>query len=273
MSGAGTRVSQEVVTGALAEEFTAIDELLSSLPRSDWDVPTACPGWDVKANAAHIIGTEAMLLGEPTPEVSADVAALPHVRNDIGGFNEAWVLHLGGATPEEILAAYRPRIAARLEALAAITPEQWSTVGFTPAGQDTHGRFMRIRVMDCWMHEQDIREAVGRPGHDSGPVVDLVLDELQQALGYVVGKRAGAPDGSSVTFRLTGPAARDIHVLVDGRAAVVDSLPGPATVTLAMPALLFTRLAGGRGASTDEVEVSGDEGLGRQILANLAFTI
>jgi len=273
MSSAATQVAQEVVTAALAEEFTTIDDLLSSLSPSEWDLPTACPGWDVKANAAHIIGTEAMLLGEPTPETSVDVTALPHVRNDIGGFNEAWVLHLGGATPEEILAAYRPRIAARLEALASITPEQWSAVGFTPAGQDTHGRFMRIRVMDCWMHEQDIREAIGRPGHDAGPVVELVLDELQQSLGYVVGKKAGAPDGSSVTFRLTGPAARDIHVLVDGRATVVDSLPGSATVTLTMPALLFTRLTGGRGASTDQVEVTGDQALGEQILADLAFTI
>lgn len=268
-----TAVDQARCTAALAEEFAAIDELLASLAPEDWRVPTACPGWDVQANAAHVIGTEAMLLGDPTPEVSVDVAALPHVRNDIGGFNEAWVVHLADASPEAILAEWRPRVASRLEALGALTPEQWSAEGFTPAGQDTHGRFMRIRVMDLWMHEQDIREAIGRPGHDTGPVVELVLDELQQSMGYVVGKKAGAPDGSSVTFSLTGPSGRDIHVLVDGRAAVVDSLPGPATVTLTMTPLLFTRLAGGRGAATDDVAIEGDAALGEQVLANMGFTI
>ena len=266
-----TDVDQERCTAALAEEFAAIDELLSSLDEGDWEAPTACPGWDVRANAAHIIGTEAMLLGEPTPLVEVDVASLPHVRNDIGGFNEAWVVHLAAAPPEVILAEYRSRTAARLEALAALTPEQWSAEGFTPAGQDTHGRFMRIRVMDCWMHEQDIREAVNRPGHDSGPVVDLVLDELQQSMGYVVGKKAGAPDGASVTFRL---GSRDINVLVEGRAAVVDALPGPATTTLTMTPLQFTRLAGGRtGADAAAVEITGDEPLGRQVLDNMGFTI
>jgi uncharacterized protein (TIGR03083 family) len=266
-----TSVDQERCTAALAEEFAAIDELLASLEPADWAVATACPGWDVQANAAHVIGTEAMLLGEPTPAIDVDVAALPHVRNDIGAFNEAWIVHLADATPEQVLAEYRPRVAARLEVLGAITPEAWAAEGFTPAGQDTHGRFMRIRVMDCWMHEQDIREAVGRPGHDTGPVVELVLDELQQSMGYVVGKKAGAPDGSSVTFSL---GTRDIHVLVDGRAAVVDELPGPATTTLTMTPLLFTRLAGGRtGADASAVAISGDAALGQQVLANMAFTI
>jgi uncharacterized protein (TIGR03083 family) len=266
-----TDVDQARCTAAIAEEFAAIDELLASLAPEDWSVPTACPGWDVKANAAHVIGTEAMLLGEPTPEVDVDVAGRAHVRNDIGGFNEAWVVHLAEASPAEILAEYRPRVAARLEQLAAVDPEAWSTEGFTPAGKDTHGRFMRIRVMDCWMHEQDIREAVGRPGHESGPVVELVLDELQQSMGYVVGKKAGAPEGASVTFAL---GSRDIHVLVDGRAAVVGSLPGPATATLTMTPLLFTRLAGGRtGADTSAVAITGDADLGRRVVENMGFTI
>ena len=266
-----THVDQERCTAALAEEFAAIDELLSSLSADDWSAPTACPGWDVKANAAHVIGTEAMLLGEPTPEIGVDVAGFDHVRNDIGAFNEAWIVHLADATPEQMLAEYRPRIAARLEALSAITPQAWEAEGFTPAGQDTHGRFMRIRLMDCWMHEQDIREAVGRPGHADGDVLELVLDEFQQSMGYVVGKKAGAPDGSSVTLDL---GTRSIHVLVDGRAAVVEALSGPATTTLTMTPLLFTRLAGGRsGADAAAVEISGDEALGRQVATNLGFTI
>ena len=144
---------------------------------------------------------------------------------------------------------------------------------FTPAGPDTYGRFMRIRVMDMWMHEQDIREVVGRPGHDGGAAPEFALDEMTGALGFVVGKRAGAPAGASVRFDLTGPAARRIDVEVGDRARVVDAIDGPPTVTLAMPALLFTRLCGGRGADPAGVEVTGDDALGAAVVANMGFMI
>ena len=42
-------------------------------------------------NVAHIVGTEAMLAGEPGPSVDIDRDANAHVRNDIGVFNEQWV--------------------------------------------------------------------------------------------------------------------------------------------------------------------------------------
>lgn len=268
-----THVDQGRATEAIVAEFASIDELISGLDPDDWHKPTALTGWDVQANVAHIIGTEAMLLGEPAPAVDVDVSSLPHVRNDIGSFNEQWVVALAASSPEEMVDAFRRRASARTEALGAVTPEQWDTEGFTPAGQDTHGRFMRIRAMDVWMHEQDIRDAVGRPGHESGPVVELVLDELVTALGYVVGKKAGAPDGSTVTFELTGDSGRTVHIAVDGRAKAVDSLPGPATTTLRMPVSRFVRLAGGRSNDTHDVDVEGDDALGQRILANLAFTI
>jgi hypothetical protein len=79
-----------------------------------------------------------------------------------------------------------------------------------------------------------------------------------------------------VTFALTGPAARGVHVLVDGRAQVVDTLDGPATVTLEMPAGVFTRLGGGRvdpRAVVPQIVVTGDTELGERVLANLAYTI
>jgi uncharacterized protein (TIGR03083 family) len=271
-----TDVDQALGVSALEEQFQSIDDLLVSLTPEQWKLPTALPMWDVQANVAHVIGTEAMLLGEPSPTVDVDPAGLPHIRNDIAAFNEVWVIALASASPSEMIDAYRERVVARLSELRGLPAEAWAADSFTPAGPDTYGRFMRIRVMDCWMHEQDIREAVGMAGHDDGgAAVDLAVDEMTSALGFVVGKRAGAPDGSSVTFDLTGASGRAIHVLVEGRATVVDSLPGggPATVTLRMPVLRFSRLAGGRSHDVSGVEVEGDEALGRQVLSNLAFMI
>ena len=268
-----TQVDKEQATAALAAAFESTLALVTGLPADEWSRPTALPGWDVKANVVHILGTEAMLLGESTPEIDVDVTTLPHVRNDIGAFNEAWIVAMADTSTDDVVAGLRDRVDQRLAALRAMPQDEWDAESFTPAGPDTYGRFMRIRIMDTWMHEQDIREAVGRPGDDDGPAVEFVLDELQGALGYVVGKKAGAPDGARVSFVLTGSAGRTMHVAVDGRAAVVPELDGPATTTITLPVLTFTRLAGGRTSDTSAATVDGDQELGAAVLANLAFTI
>jgi len=271
-----TSLPKTAVIDALAEEFVALQELLESLDDHAWKLPTPCPGWDVQANVAHMIGTESALAGHAAPEASDDVTARPHVRNDIGASNERWVAALAGATPAELMKRFSDITAARLQALRAMSDESWDAEGFTPAGTDSYGRFMRIRVFDCWMHEQDIRDAAGQPGHLAGPVVDLVLDEMTAALGYVVGKRAAVPAGSSVVFDLSGGSGRRINVLVGDRAAVIPALDGEPTVSLRMPTGVFTRLGGGR-ATADalraEIRVEGDAVLGQQVLTHLAYTI
>jgi uncharacterized protein (TIGR03083 family) len=266
-----TLVPKDRIVQALRDEFAALDQLLSSLDEKEWSAPTPLPGWDVQANVAHVIGTESMLAGIPNPDVHVDREARPHVRNDIGAFNEQWVVALADTAPAEVLEQYRQITGQRLGELDALPQEKWEKEGFTPAGPDSYGRFMRIRVFDCWMHEQDIRDALGRPGHEAGLPVDVALEEMSASLGYLVGKKGGAPDGSTVTFDLDG---RPFHVAVTGRAALVDSLPGPATATLRMSVGTFARLGGGRidpGVAT--VHLDGDEALGRQIVDNLAYTI
>ena len=261
---------------ALDEVWSSLRVLLADLADADWRAATALPGWDVQANVAHIIGTEKMLAGEPQPDVAVDRETTPHVRNDIGAFNEAWVSALAGSEPAVVLALFDDTTAQRSAVLRAMPQEEWDAESFTPAGRDTYGRFMQIRVFDCWFHEQDIREAVGRPGHDHGPAVEVALDEVANALGFVVGKRAGAPAGARVHFRLTGPTERDVFVEVGERAAVVPKLDGDATVTITVPVVAFTRLCGGRRTASDfagQVGIEGDQELGERVLANLAYTI
>src|SRR5262249_15840174 len=50
----------------------------------------------------------------------------------------------------------------------------------------------------------------------------------------------------SVLIRLSEPIPRDLHVLVQGRARVVDAIEGAPTASLTLSSSLFLRLAGGR---------------------------
>ena len=263
------------VVALLREEWGSLAELLAGLDDDAWSAP-ALPGWDVHDVVAHLVGTERMLAGVAVPTVPEAETSGPHVKNEIARSNEAWVVTLRARTHAELLDDFRSVTAERLAALEALSDAEYDAPSWTPAGDATYGRFMEIRVFDSWMHEQDIRAAVGRPGHEAGPVAEQSVEEVVRALGYIVGKRAGVPAGSSVTLRLTGPVERTVHVAVDGRATVVDTLPGPATAELALSSSLFMRLAGGRVPAEDElerIELSGDVALARQVASHLAFTI
>ncbi|MEM1335281.1 MAG: maleylpyruvate isomerase family mycothiol-dependent enzyme [Actinomycetota bacterium] len=272
------QIPRDRTVAALDEEWASIEALLSELRDDEWSIATVLPGWDVKDNVAHIIGTEQMLLGHPVPGIEIDRDAHAHVHNDIGAFNEVWVESLRAESPASVRSLFADVTTRRRAALAAMTQEEWDAESFTPAGPATYGRFMQIRVYDCWYHEQDIRDAVGRPGNESGLVVEVTLDELTTAMGFVVGKKAGATDGQSVTFALTDDdvVVREIHVLVDGRAGVVSSLPGPATATLTMPVGVMTRRSAGRvplDVDDPRIAIDGDVDLAANVLRHQTYTL
>lgn len=278
-TGIAASSSAAELTSQLEDVWGELAVLGREIADTQWHAPSPCPGWDVSAQYAHVVGTESMLLGRANPEV--DPGRPEHVRNDIGGFNEVWVAALAGRSRDEVLERFDEVISERTRALKAMTEEDFSAPAWTPVGQADYRRFMQIRVFDCWVHEQDIRDAVGRPGHESGPVPEQSVDEIVRALGFVVGKKAGLPAESTVSFRLAGPVKRNLDVaVVEGRAKVVPSLDSPATATLSLSSSAFCRLAGGR-VSPDSVldgalggvEMSGDAELGRRVVSNLAFTI
>jgi uncharacterized protein (TIGR03083 family) len=269
-------ITKEAVVPALVAEWSAIDELLTSLRPDQWAAPTALPGWSVHDNVSHIIGTECALAGETAPPCEVDVRSFSHVRNDIGAANEYWVQGLRGESPWRMIERFRAIIATRRAFLEGMSQTEFDAPSWTPAGQGTYGRFMRIRLFDCWMHEQDIRDAVGIPGNDAGQCAEIALSEVAGALGYIVGKRAAAPDGATVTIELTGPLRTTWHVAVNGRAGLVDHLPEPATATLRLSSNLFTRLAGGRQpveSRIDDIAFDGDIDLGKRVAHGLPFTI
>lgn len=272
--------SAEALADQLDEVWSSLAELGAAISDDEWNVATACPGWDVAAQYAHMVGTESSLLGRPAPEVAAQ--PVPHVRNKIGALNEAWVASLASARRPEVLGRFEEVTAARREALRAMSEDDFSRPSWTPVGEADYRRFMQIRVFDCWVHEQDIRDALNRPGHATGPAVEQSLDEIVRAAGYVIGKLAQAPAGSTVRVELTGPARRTVNVSVaDGRARVVADLETPPSTTIRLGSDAYARLSCGRvppsavldGDALGGVEFAGDAVLGRRVVERLAFTI
>jgi uncharacterized protein (TIGR03083 family) len=270
-----TFVDRTRMVELLRGEYAAIAALCSALSKDDWDRATCLPGWTVHDVLSHVIGTEASLCGDHPPD--ADISHLGHMRNPIAEANEVWVESLRSVDGEEMLARFGDVTGRRLAALDAMTQGDFDAPSWTPAGRDeTYGRFMRIRHFDCFMHEHDIRAAVGASPRGAADDVRSALDEVATGIGYIVGRRAALPEGTTVRIDLTGAVTCTYLVKVEGRAAMVDWLEGPASVGIELPAMLFLRLAGGRDdqpSSGEAVAFSGDRALGEQLVANLAFTI
>ncbi len=275
-----TELDKSEILSGLFAVWDSIDALLDGLSETEWQAVTPLPGWCVQAVVSHIIGTESFLQGIAPPQPDTDVKTLEHVRNDIGVMNECWVRHLRGEPGSGVLERFRAITNSRRTALTGMSDEEWNAVTPTPVGMESYGRFMRVRTFDCWMHEQDMREALSRPSSDGeldGAPSQLSLDEITATMGYVVGKLAKAPDGSRVLFELTGPVARSIRVSVDGRAQAVDDFGGQEpTATIRLDGLQFTRLCGGRpmsAARPRDVELGGDKDVAARVVEHLNFVI
>ncbi|MEU4342503.1 maleylpyruvate isomerase family mycothiol-dependent enzyme [Nocardia sp. NPDC023852] len=265
----------------LSRQWEAIETLVAALDEDRWRIPAPLPGWTVFDVVAHVVGTESWLLGERPPahdpsRVKTDVRMLPYVRNEIAVLNEIWVDRLRPLPGARLVDLYRDVVDRRHQALAAMDDAEWEKETVSPIGQVSYGRFMRVRLFDCWMHELDIADALGVRVEEGGPRGELAFAEFAGGIPRVVAKKGGAPDGSRITFALTGPLARTLHIQVAGRASYVDAFDEPAGVEIGMDSGLFVRLGGGRTTAEkhlDEITFDGDTELGQRLVRHLAFTL
>ena len=192
------------------------------------------------------------------------------------GFTDMCKLR-AGSDAQAFMERVHDVLVCRRQDLDALLPSDLALPSWTPVGPGTFGRFMEIRVFDFWVHERDISTPLGRPTDDTNVAAKIALAEVEGSLGYIVGKKIGLPDGRSIVFHLSGPLARDIAVVVDGRAAVVDGVTR-ADVEIWTDPLTLIQLASGRidpqgPIDSGAIRWSGDDEFGERAARNLRFTM
>lgn len=250
--------------------------LLRSLDDSDWATGTDLPGWDVRAIAAHLAHLESELAGNPQRQV--EVPPAPHVKGLLGEFTEGGVLARAGWTPDEVIDELESSVEKRYAAISADPPTDAAAPGPGFAGLIgwSWQTLLTNRPLDLWMHEQDIRRAVGRPGGLDTPGAVHTAGVYAKSLPFVLGKKVGAPAGTTVAVDVTGaqPQVLAARVTPDGRGEPVGELRTEPDARLVLDFESWILLVGGR-RTPDEVElgVHGDATLARQVADNLGVTI
>lgn len=261
---------------AWSHSIEAIAELVQPLVEGEWNRRTPCPGWSVRDIVSHVIGLECEMLGDPRP-IHTLPRDLYHVQSEISRYMEMQVDVRRHHTAPEMTSELEYTIIRRNRQLRNEN-RQPDTMVRAPLGtEQTLEQAMRDRAFDIWVHEQDLRTTLSKPGNLASAGALITRDVLLEALPKVVAKGAGAPPNTAVVLDVHGPVEflRTVRVDADGR-GTIDGSPslGPAA-TLAMDWETYFRLACGRvraAAVPDRIKTDGDADLAAAILREFAVT-
>lgn len=192
-----------------AREEQALVSVLTDLDADQWAAPTACPGWSVHDLVAHVLGDK---LGRLSRDRDGYEAVSPAPGEAFPAFihrsNDEWVRACRRLSPEVLFAMV-------VDSTAQLT-EMWKRHDLdelggpvTWAGPAPAPRWLDVarEYTELWVHQQQIREAVGAPLLDGpefrAPVVDTFMRALPHTLRDVTA-RSGRQVGYTVTGRSGG---------------------------------------------------------------------
>ena len=253
--------------------------LLRGLKETDWPRPTACALWSVKDIAAHLLDTALRRLSfgrdglrsvpEPAPATYAELVAY------LNRLNAEWTAACRRLSPRvliELLEETGPRLHQFFRSLdphsPALFPVSWAGEDHSPVWFDI-GR----EYTEQWLHQQQIREALGADLLSGREWLNPTLDIFVRALPFTF-KEVGGRAGLSVQFEISGPAGGvwtlvrnpDKWVLFVG----TDGEPA-ATVRLGQEIAwkLFSKGLTAR-AARQHIHIEGDRRLAEPVFRSLA---
>ncbi|MBV9012357.1 MAG: maleylpyruvate isomerase family mycothiol-dependent enzyme [Pseudonocardiales bacterium] len=181
--------------------------LLKNLRPDEWQQLTACAPWLVRDVAAHLLGNDLSRLartrdGHITGNAPRSGEPLPAF---IHRFNQDWVSAASRISPAvlvDLLATTSPQVLRMwrdldLDALGG--PVSWASPDPAPLWLDCARDFTEF-----WVHQQQIRDATGRPHTGCPSVVHTVLDVFLRAMPHTLVHREDA-EGTVLTVEVGGP--------------------------------------------------------------------
>ena len=181
------------------------DELvvvLRGLTPDEWNAPTAAPSWSVKDVASHLLDTTLRRLSmhrdRYTPPLKDDALAggLTKFINDL---NAEWVSVSRRLSPAEIIDMHDRYGRQMAEFMTTLDPFAQAPISVSWAGEETSLNWFDTarELTEKWHHQQQIRDAVGRPPLYDPRFLRPVIDTFMRALPFTY-RHSAAPFGTEV---------------------------------------------------------------------------
>lgn len=181
-------------------------DLLKDLPPDEWQRTTACAPWLVRDVVAHLLGNDLSRLARTrdghtgnSPQPGEPLPTFIH------RFNQDWVAAASRVSPAMLVDLFdttSPQVLRMwrdldLDALGG--PVSWAGPDPAPLWLDCARDFT-----EYWVHQQQIRDATGRPDTGGPTVVHTVLDTFLRALPHTLAHREDV-EGTVLTVEVDGP--------------------------------------------------------------------
>jgi uncharacterized protein (TIGR03083 family) len=254
---------------AMHDAVDGFVEVVATLRDDDWSRPTGCPGWTVQDVVAHVVGLEDVLTGGAEPDVEVP-DGLAHVTDDVSAYTETHVHARRGRHPAELIDELAAVVARRRDQLAGDL--EVMAPGLL-GGRQPLGHTLGLRAFDIFCHEQDVRRAVGRPGHLDGPAASDGLRRILRGLASVLPDRVVA-DEASLVLEVDGHQTGTLWLDL-GTGETLGEPPTDPTVSMRFDYADLVPLACGRHDAPDPArvaEVHGNDALAARVLTSLSIT-
>jgi uncharacterized protein (TIGR03083 family) len=198
------------------ETLDALLDLLADLSPDEWQQPTVCEGWTVKDIAAHLLGGEVGILSRKRDQYLFSGSPIIEWRDLVALINElnaTWVKATSRLSPRllcdllRITGEQANAYFTTLDADAIGDPVDWAGPEPAPVWLD-----LAREYTERWHHQQQIRDAVNRPGFKEPRYLAPVLDAFVRALPRAY-HDVEADAGALVTLVITGAAGGRWHLL------------------------------------------------------------
>lgn len=210
-------------------------DLCATLSSDDWAKPTVHSDRNVKDLVAHLldgslrrlaIQRDGHFLQAPDMRSFEDMVAF------VQQLNREWIVAAKRLSPR-VIVDLMMRADEEVAALfSSLEPQSPSPFGVAWAGEEWSESWfdMAREYTEKWHHQQQIRDAVGRPGFKERRFLHPVLDTFLRGAPHAY-RETHADDGTTIEITISGEAGGKWNLVCDGDrwALVTDCLNKPTT--------------------------------------------
>ncbi len=274
-------VKPVIVIDLFPQERKQLLELFSAFEAEDWEKPTVCPGWTVKDIGLHLLGDDIGYLSRIRDNFSnpffqnKDLSEWKSLVININEANESWVKATARISPKllidllELTGKQFYDYIQTLDPMAMGDAVSWAGPDPAPVWLDIAREYT-----ERWMHQQQIRDAVNKPGFKERRFFHPVLDTFVRALPHTY-QDIPVINVTSLKFMVHGEAGDEWYLVGEANkwSLFKDVTLQPASVvTMDQETCwrLFTKGLSKKEAR-QKTSIEGDQKLGEKLLDTVSI--
>lgn len=196
----------------------ALIALLQSLTPDEWNYPVSAKHWTVKDVAAHLLDGNVRALSMVNDKYfgvsPGDIDPSETLIDYLNRLNAEWVLAMKRVSPRRLIQLLEMTGREYCRFISELEPFEQAVFSVGWAGEDVSENWFHVarEYTEKWHHQQQIRDAVNKPGILNATFYKPFLDTFMRALPHTY-RHTMAPRGTVVRITVTGEGGGDWHII------------------------------------------------------------